>query len=159
MADDRSVLDAKMQDYGRERTTGFLLKDYYVVFAEPRTKGGDKPLPHLDEKEHKRIFDEHIAHQVRLEEAGQLFAAGPLLDENGKRVGGLIILRANSFEEARKIVDSGSTSVVGIVGPYNSSVGGKRRILHGACKIFVADGHRFVSRGQPQAKKQRSEDR
>jgi len=104
MADDRSVLDAKMQDYGRERTTGFLLKDYYVVFAEPRTKGGDKPLPHLDEKEHKRIFDEHIAHQVRLEEAGQLFAAGPLLDENGKRVGGLIILRANSFEEARKIV-------------------------------------------------------
>ena len=106
MADDRSVLDAKMQDYGRERTTGFLLKDYYVMFAEPRTKGGDKPLPHLDEKEHKRIFDEHIAHQVRLEEAGQLFAAGPLLDENGKRVGGLIILRANSFEEARKIVDS-----------------------------------------------------
>ena len=56
-----------MQDYGRERTTGFLLKDYYIVFAEPRTKSGDKPLPHLDEKEHKRIFDEHIAHQLRLE--------------------------------------------------------------------------------------------
>ena len=45
----------------------FLLKDYYVVFAEPRTTSGDKPLPHLDEKEHKRIFDEHIAHQLRLE--------------------------------------------------------------------------------------------
>jgi len=104
MTDDRSTSDAKMQDYGRERTTGFLLKDYYVVFAEPRTKSGDKPLPHLDEKEHKRIFDEHIAHQLRLEESGQLFAAGPLLDESGKRIGGLIILRANSFDEARKIL-------------------------------------------------------
>jgi len=62
MTDDRSTSDAKMQDYGRERTTGFLLKDYYVVFAEPRTKSGDKPLPHLDKKERKRIFDEHIAH-------------------------------------------------------------------------------------------------
>ena len=70
MTDDRSVLDAKMQEYGRERTTGFLLKDYYVVFAEPRTKSGGKPLPHLDEKEHKRIFDDHIAHQLRLEESG-----------------------------------------------------------------------------------------
>jgi uncharacterized protein YciI len=80
-------LDAKMQDYGRERTTGFLLKDYYVVFAEPRTNSGDRPLPHLDEKEHKRIFDEHIAHQLRLEESGHLFAAGPLLDEQGKRIG------------------------------------------------------------------------
>ena len=67
MTDDRSTSDAKMQDYGRERTTGFLLKEYYVVFAEPGTKSGDKPLPHLDEKEHKRIFDEHIAHQLRLE--------------------------------------------------------------------------------------------
>jgi hypothetical protein len=76
MTGDRSTLDAKMQDYGRERTTGFLLKDYYVVFAEPPTKSGDKPLPHLDEKEHKRIFNEHIAHQLRLEESGQLFAAG-----------------------------------------------------------------------------------
>jgi uncharacterized protein YciI len=106
MTDDRSAVDAKMQDYGRERTTGFLLKDYYVVFAEPRTNSGDRPLPHLDEKEHKRIFDEHIAHQLRLEESGHLFAAGPLLDEQGKRIGGLIILRANSFEEARQIVDS-----------------------------------------------------
>jgi hypothetical protein len=59
-----------------------LLKDYYVVFAEPRTKSGDKPLPHLDEKEHKRIFDEHIAHQLRLE---AIVRAGP-----GKRIDGLI---------------------------------------------------------------------
>jgi hypothetical protein len=96
MTDDRSTSDAKMQDYGRERTTGFLLKDYYVVFAEPRTKSGDKPLPHLDEKEHKRIFDEHIAHQFRLE---AIVRTRP-----GKRIGGLIILRANSFDEARKIL-------------------------------------------------------
>ena len=104
MADDRSVLDAKMQDYGRERTTGFLLKEYYVVFAEPRTRGGDKPLPHLDERS-TSAFSTSTSPTRCDEEAGQLFAAGPLLDENGKRVGGLIILRANSFEEARKIVD------------------------------------------------------
>jgi hypothetical protein len=78
-----------MQDYGRERTTGFLLKDYYVVFVEPRTKSGDKPLPHLDEKEHKRIFDEHIA------QGGNC---------SRQTIGGLIILRANSFDEARKIL-------------------------------------------------------
>jgi uncharacterized protein YciI len=29
-----------------------------------------------------------------------------LLDEAGKRIGGLIILRADSFDEARKIVES-----------------------------------------------------
>jgi len=106
MIDERSALDAKMQDYGRERTAGFLLKDYYVVLAEPRTGSGDKPLPHLDEAEHKRLFDEHIAHQLKLEDSGQLFAAGPLLDEQGKRIGGLIVLRASSFDEARQIVAS-----------------------------------------------------
>jgi uncharacterized protein YciI len=106
MTDERSALDAKMQQYGRERTEGFLLKDYYVVMAQPRTGSSDKPLPHLDESEHKRLFDEHIAHQLKLEESGQLFAAGPLLDEQGKRIGGLIVLRANSFDEARQIVAS-----------------------------------------------------
>jgi uncharacterized protein YciI len=106
MTDDRDDLDAKLQDHGRERTTGFLLKDYYVVFAQPRTASADKPLPHLNEKEHKRIFDEHIAHQLKLEDSGQLFAAGPLLDEQGKRIGGLIVLRAGSFEEAKQIVDT-----------------------------------------------------
>ena len=66
-----------------------MLKDYYVVFAEPRTRRDDKSLPHLDEK-HKRIFDGIWQNQLRLEESGQLFAAGPLLDEKGKRIGGLI---------------------------------------------------------------------
>ena len=106
MDERRRALDATMQSYGRQRTEGFLLKDYYVVFAQPRTGSPDKPLPHLDEAEHKRLFDEHIAHQLKLEEAGQLFAAGPLLDEQGKRIGGLIVLRANSFDEARQIVAS-----------------------------------------------------
>ena len=106
MSDDRTALDAKMQAYGRERTTGFLLKDYFVVLAEPRTKNGDKPLPHLDDKEHKRLI--RRAHRPSTEAGGvgQLFAAGPLLDEQGKRIGGLIILRADSFEDARRIVDS-----------------------------------------------------
>ena len=106
MTETKTELDARMQAYGRERTTGFLLKDFYVVLAEPRTRRGDKELPTLDEREHKRLFDEHIAHQLKLEASGQLFAAGPVFDEAGNRVGGLIILRANSFDEAKQIVDT-----------------------------------------------------
>ena len=106
MTETRSELDVRMQEYGRERTTGFLLKDLYVVLAEPRTRRGDKEIAKLDEKEHRRIFDEHIAHQLKLEASGQLFAAGPVFDEDGNRVGGLIVLRANSFDEAKQIIDS-----------------------------------------------------
>ena len=106
MSASRSELDMRMQEYGRQQTTGFLSKDLYVVLAEPRTRKEDKELPTLDEKEHRRIFDEHIAHQLKLEASGQLFAAGPVFDEDGNRVGGLIILRANSFDEARQIVDT-----------------------------------------------------
>ena len=51
-----------------------------------------------------------------------------------------------SFEEARQIVDSDPHRSSGLVGPHNSPVARKRRILHGACEIFVAVGHRFMSR-------------
>ena len=47
----------------------------------------------------------HLDHQVRLEQEGILFAAGPLDAEDGSRRG-LIVIRAQSFEEARRIADT-----------------------------------------------------
>ena len=47
----------------------------------------------------------HLDHQVRLEQEGILFAAGPLDAEDGSRRG-LIVIRAESFEEARRIADT-----------------------------------------------------
>jgi uncharacterized protein YciI len=47
----------------------------------------------------------HLEHQVRLEKAGIMFGAGPLQNEDGSPGGGLIIIRADSFEAARKIAD------------------------------------------------------
>jgi uncharacterized protein len=38
--------------------------------------------------------------------AGILFAAGPVANENGSPAGGLIVIRAESFEAARAIADS-----------------------------------------------------
>lgn len=49
----------------------------------------------------------HLEHQVRLEKAGILFGAGPLSNPEGERAGiGLIIIRAGSAEEAKRIADS-----------------------------------------------------
>jgi uncharacterized protein len=100
------ALDAKMRDYGRERTKEFLLKNLYVVFATARTHNPELDQVTLDEAEHRRVFDAHIAHQLELEASGKLFAAGPLFDKDGNRLGGMIVLRADSFEEAQAIVDS-----------------------------------------------------
>ena len=47
----------------------------------------------------------HLDHQVRLEKDGVLFAAGPLDAEDGSRRG-LIVIRAESFEDARRIADT-----------------------------------------------------
>ena len=52
------------------------------------------------------LFPSHLAHQVELEKKGILFAAGPVSDAAGKREYGMIIIRAGSLAEARRIADS-----------------------------------------------------
>ena len=47
----------------------------------------------------------HLDHQVKLEKEGVLFAAGPLDAEDGSRRG-LIVIRAESFADARRIADT-----------------------------------------------------
>ena len=48
---------------------------------------------------------EHLEHQIRLEQEGIMFGAGPLFTEQGKGGRGMIIVRAGSFEEAHAIAD------------------------------------------------------
>ena len=49
------------------------------------------------------MLPEHLAYQVELERRGVMFAAGPRYDKEGASLGGLIIYRAASFEEAEAI--------------------------------------------------------
>jgi uncharacterized protein YciI len=74
----------------------FLGKNFYVVITTP-TAPREKLEP---------LIPAHLANQVRLEKEGIMFAAGPLHKEDGSRHGGMFVLRANSFEEARAIADA-----------------------------------------------------
>jgi uncharacterized protein YciI len=77
-------------------TKNFLGKDYYVIVTTPVG-----PREELD-----KMLAEHLTHQIKLEKQGIMFGAGPLAAEDGTRAGGLIIIRASSFAEARAIADS-----------------------------------------------------
>lgn len=48
----------------------------------------------------------HLAHQVDLEKRGIMFGAGPVSDAQGKHEYGMIIVRADSAEEAKRIAES-----------------------------------------------------
>ena len=48
----------------------------------------------------------HLAHQVDLEKQGIMFGAGPVSDAQGKHEYGMIIVRADSAEEAKRIAES-----------------------------------------------------
>lgn len=80
----------------RDLTKNFLGKNFYVIVTTPVA-----PREELD-----KLLGAHLAHQIRLEKEGTMFAAGPLAGEDGARVGGMIIIRADSFAAARAIADS-----------------------------------------------------
>lgn len=81
----------------QSRAHGFLAMRLYVILTSP-TNGHD-PV--------KAVSDEHLAHQVRIEREGILFAAGPLLTDDGLSCEGegMIIIRAASLEEAHAIAE------------------------------------------------------
>lgn len=89
-----------MQAYGAKRTAGYLLKDYYVIRTAPSGRA------RLGETARRAAFDRHIAYQLALEGSGRLFAAGPVFDSQGRRTGGMIIIRAKSFRDAKRIADA-----------------------------------------------------
>ncbi len=79
----------------RQMTGKMLGKTLYVVHT----------VPVAPPEQIAPLLPAHLEHQVRLEKAGIMFGAGPMANEDGSPGGGLIIIRANSFEAARAIVD------------------------------------------------------
>ena len=69
---------------------------HYAIMSEFTGKTGDRAA----------VREEHLAYQVKLEEDGKLFAAGPLLREDGEMAGiGLIIVKAGILDEAKEIAN------------------------------------------------------
>lgn len=74
----------------------FLNKDMYVIITTPCVG-----------PEIQKNIELHLDNQVKLEKDGVMFAAGPLYNEGDKLPShGMFIVRADSFEEAKKIADS-----------------------------------------------------
>lgn len=86
---------AAIDDYSRAH--GFMAKRLYVILTTP--VAGHGPV--------QAVSDEHLAHQIALERDGVLFAAGPLLTDDGRfcEGEGMIVIRAASLEEAHAIAE------------------------------------------------------
>ena len=74
-----------------------LGKTFFAILTEA--------APDTTPEQLRATLPAHLDHQVALEKQGVLFAAGPLDAEDGSRRG-LIVIRANSFEDARRIADT-----------------------------------------------------
>jgi uncharacterized protein YciI len=71
-----------------------VTKNLYAVLTTPA----------VDREEMIKSLDDHLAYQCDLEARGVMFAAGPLFDkDDAPPRAGLIIIRAESFEEAHEI--------------------------------------------------------
>jgi len=79
------------------RERGSLALEMYVVISTPQ-KSPD---------EVKAVLPDHLAYQQQQEQAGRLAFAGPLSDETGTQMEGmgLIVYRAEDFDEARKLAE------------------------------------------------------
>lgn len=74
-----------------------LGKTFFAILTEA--------APDTTPEQLRATLPAHLDHQVALEKQGVLFAAGPLDAEDGSRRG-LIVIRADSFEDARRIADT-----------------------------------------------------
>lgn len=81
-----------------EASKGMLQKQLYVVFTRPANGLG----PVMEN------LEEHLAYQVKLESDGIMVGAGPfwLDDEETWGGEGMVIIRADSLAEARKIAEA-----------------------------------------------------
>lgn len=53
----------------------------------------------------RELLPHHLDHQIALEKAGVLLAAGPWVNDSGRVTGGLIILRAQSAEATAELME------------------------------------------------------
>jgi uncharacterized protein YciI len=74
---------------------GALGKDLYMIVT----------VPNAPREEIMKMLPIHLERQIELEKAGILFMAGPFWERGteGTADGGMILVRANSFEEADEI--------------------------------------------------------
>lgn len=70
-------------------------KIYYVILSTATGDGTDA----------RKYLNDHFLYQADLEKRGITFGAGPLTQVGGNERVGLIVIRADSPEEARKIAD------------------------------------------------------
>lgn len=79
------------------RDAGVLAKQLFVVLSDP--------VAGIEAVKANRVG--HLAYQKELEAKGIMFAAGPFADDKHKiwSGAGMIIIRAESLEDARKIAD------------------------------------------------------
>ncbi len=85
-------------------TASMLGKEFYVVTTKPARGPGLREL-----------LPAHLDYQVKLERAGVLFGAGPLFEEGDDvPLGGMIILRAGSIDEARALADQDPFHAAGL---------------------------------------------
>lgn len=116
-------------------TKGMLNKDLYVVQTTP-TGGMDAVMQNLEE---------HLKFQVKLEQDGIMFGAGPLWadDEHTWNGEGLVIIRAKNLAHAREIAESDPMHASGArtftVRPWLLNEGTV------TVKITYSDGHREVT--------------
>jgi uncharacterized protein len=95
--ENRGVEDmAEAADDVKQMMERFLAKQLCVIHTVPAA-----PRSELD-----KVLRAHLEHQIRLEKAGIMFAAGPMVNEDGTPGGGLIVIRAESFAAAKAIADS-----------------------------------------------------
>ncbi len=80
----------------KQMTRAMLSKELYVILTTAVV-----PRERIEAE-----LAAHLAHQIRLEKAGVLFAAGPTTNEDGSRGPGMIVVRAKSFAHAREIAMS-----------------------------------------------------
>ena len=87
---------------------GSLALEFYVVESTPLKSPADV----------KSVLASHLKYQQSLELSGALAFAGPLSDVTGELMQGtgLIIYRANSMEEAKKIADADPMHESGVRG-------------------------------------------
>lgn len=87
------------------KARGALALELYVVESQP-AKGPEQL---------KAVLPDHLAYQKTLEQQGNLAFAGPMSDLSGENMQGfgLIIYRAESFEQARQLAEADPMHISG----------------------------------------------
>ena len=89
----------------RRQDLNLMTKELYIVFSDP-TNGLGPVLENLDD---------HLAYQIRLQNDGVMFAAGPLAGEGGSEYlgNGIFVYHAESMDHAVQIAASDPMHMAG----------------------------------------------